>query len=149
MPGIGRPIRRTPLSTQMRCLARLSSPRVLPAPSLVPVSSSPTSAAPSQHRRGRLTHPGVILPNPGVSRGRGEQGRASQRHGRGGEAAQPTEELQAASIAGQQVDLDNFDEKEFPKAADLEFMDGILEEDELWSRSFVLLGCGFNFCNYL
>ncbi|RLM74392.1 putative lysine-specific demethylase JMJD5 isoform X2 [Panicum miliaceum] len=27
-----------------------------------------------------------------------------------------------------QVDLDNFDQKEFPKAADLEFMDGILEE---------------------
>jgi hypothetical protein len=30
-----------------------------------------------------------------------------------------------------QVDLDNFDEKEFPKAADLEFMDGILEEGDL------------------
>ncbi|KAG2579844.1 hypothetical protein PVAP13_6NG304100 [Panicum virgatum] len=30
-----------------------------------------------------------------------------------------------------QVDLDNFDETEFPKAADLEFMDGILEEGDL------------------
>ncbi|CAL4999703.1 unnamed protein product [Urochloa decumbens] len=30
-----------------------------------------------------------------------------------------------------QVDLDNIDEKEFPKTADLEFMDGILEEGDL------------------
>ncbi|XP_062192150.1 lysine-specific demethylase JMJ30-like isoform X5 [Phragmites australis] len=30
-----------------------------------------------------------------------------------------------------QVDLDNIDEKEFPRAGDLEFMDGILEEGDL------------------
>ncbi|RLN03603.1 putative lysine-specific demethylase JMJD5 isoform X1 [Panicum miliaceum] len=30
-----------------------------------------------------------------------------------------------------QVDLDNFDEKEFPKTVDLEFMDGILEEGDM------------------
>ncbi|KAJ1269096.1 hypothetical protein BS78_07G184500 [Paspalum vaginatum] len=47
-----------------------------------------------------------------------------------------------------QVDLDNVNELEYPKMADLEFMDGILEEDDLWSRSCVLVGLGFNLCNY-